>query len=74
MLRKNKPLDEELGAEKFQTVVGPNVHLEGRILFSEGIRIDAGSPGTSRPSATRPRPSPSGPTPKSAATSARGAC
>ena len=40
MLRKNKSRDETLDAEPFQTLVGKNTAIEGRLTFSEGIRID----------------------------------
>jgi cytoskeletal protein CcmA (bactofilin family) len=40
MLRKNKILEDELAGETFQTLVGRNVCMEGRITFSDGIRID----------------------------------
>jgi cytoskeletal protein CcmA (bactofilin family) len=40
MLRKKKSADEELTAEAFQTLVGRNTSMEGRITFSDGIRID----------------------------------
>lgn len=40
MLRKNKSLDEDLGIDKFQTLVGRNTSMEGRITFSDGVRID----------------------------------
>ncbi len=40
MLRKNKPLEEELAIDSFQTLVGRNTTLQGTINFSDGIRID----------------------------------
>lgn len=40
MLRKNKPLEQELTVETFQTLVGRNATFQGSISFSEGIRID----------------------------------
>ncbi|MGE5524521.1 MAG: bactofilin family protein [Rhodospirillaceae bacterium] len=39
MLRKNRSLDN-MAAIAFQTLVGRNTSLEGRITFSDGIRID----------------------------------
>lgn len=39
MLRKNRSL-ENMAAIAFQTLVGRNTSLEGRITFSDGIRID----------------------------------
>lgn len=40
MLRKNKSLETELAGEAFQTLIGRNTSMEGRISFSDGIRID----------------------------------
>lgn len=40
MLRKNKSLDEDFGIHKYQTLVGRNTRMEGRITFSDGVRID----------------------------------
>ena len=38
MLRKTKPLEDDFAV--FHTLVGPNATIEGRIKFSDGIRID----------------------------------
>jgi cytoskeletal protein CcmA (bactofilin family) len=40
MLRNNKSLEKSFGTEAFQTLVGRNANMEGRITFSDGIRID----------------------------------
>jgi len=40
MLRNNKSLEKDLATEAFQTLVGRNASMEGRITFSDGIRID----------------------------------
>jgi cytoskeletal protein CcmA (bactofilin family) len=38
VLRRNKPLEDDFAV--FHTLVGPNATVEGRIKFSDGIRID----------------------------------
>jgi cytoskeletal protein CcmA (bactofilin family) len=40
MLRKNKPPEETLVVEPFQTLIGPATTLEGRVDFSDSIRVD----------------------------------
>jgi cytoskeletal protein CcmA (bactofilin family) len=40
MLRNNKSLEKNFGTEAFQTLIGRNANMEGRITFSDGIRID----------------------------------
>ena len=40
MLRKNNPVEKDFGGIAFQTLVGRNTLFEGRIVFSDGIRID----------------------------------
>jgi cytoskeletal protein CcmA (bactofilin family) len=40
MLRRKKPPEDEFAIEAFHTLVGSKTSIEGRISFSDGIRVD----------------------------------